>query len=182
MAFYCIDYNNGNDTTGDGTASAPWATVAHAETQINGGAGYISGDEMRIAGSTLSTSLGTVQWSASTSSSFTVTTDSDLTGSIASGDYLVIGTTTDDGALPVPLRVNNVTSSQITFYTIYYDGMYQGVSYDIYKINDAVEFDVSAYGSVHDTMNTQSQSFTAFSDTVTISGGWDPANFTVLDL
>lgn len=178
MAFYCIDYNNGSNTTGDGTASAPWATVAHAETQINGGAGYVAGDEMRIAGSTLSASLGTVQWASSTTSSFSVSTDTDLTGSISAGDYLVIGTTADAGAMPTPLRVNAVTSNSISFYVRYYSAMWTGVSYDVYKVNDFVAHNVTGFSTLFDQFNTQSQSFTAYSDTITISGGWDPANFT----
>jgi len=178
MAFYCIDYNNGSNTTGDGTASAPWATVAHAETQINGGAGYVAGDEMRIAGSTLSASLGTVQWASGTSSSFSVSTDTDLTGSISAGDYLVIGTTADAGAMPTPLRVNAITSNSISFYVRYYSAMWTGVSYDVYKVNDFVVHNVTGFTTLFDQFNTQSQSFTAFSDTITISGGWDPSNFT----
>ena len=61
MAFYCIDYLNGSDVTGDGTASLPWATIEHGAAQINGGAGYVSGDEMRIAGSTKSHN-GNAHW------------------------------------------------------------------------------------------------------------------------
>ena len=60
MAYYCINYLTGSDVTGDGTSAAPWQTVGYASTQINGGAGYLAGDEMRIAGSTKSASLGTV--------------------------------------------------------------------------------------------------------------------------
>ena len=83
MAFYCIDYINGSDVTGDGTASLPWATIAHSETQINSGTGYLTGDELRIASSPLSAKLAEVNYQSAGSSDVTLNINTDLTGQLA---------------------------------------------------------------------------------------------------
>lgn len=180
MAFYCIDPINGNDTTGDGTASAPWATIAHAETQINSGTGYVSGDEIRIAGSTKSASLGTVQWKNTSSSAFDVDTDQDLTSSVSVGDYLIIGEETTAGAIPVPLLVKSISSTVINFYSNYQETLYSNVSYNIYKLSNVFEIEMNSYSDISASLlfNSLNTSFTAYNDDVIISGGWDPANFT----
>ena len=180
MAYYCLDYINGSDTTGDGTALAPWATIAHAETQINGGTGYVTGDEIRIAGSTKSASLGTVQYSNSTSSEFVVNTDQDLTASVSVGDYLLIGDETDGGAMPAPLLVKSITSTVIRFYTAYYDALYSNVSYNVYKLSNVAEMTVNSFSDYSGSLvfNSLNTSFTAYNNDVIFSGGWDPANFT----
>jgi hypothetical protein len=184
MAFYCIDYLNGSNVTGDGTASLPWATIEHGETQINGGTGYVLGDEMRIAGSTKSALLGTVTRTSSTSSTATFSTSTDLRGTLSVGDYIQLvsgdtypGTTIEQ----FTWYVSSISASQIVLlhYNFQYTMFGQPKSYGIYKINDPVTFDVNAFSGYYlDKPNEIATSFDPFSDSVTISGGWDPATFT----
>ena len=180
MAFYCIDYTNGSNTTGDGTPANPWQTVAHAETLINGGAGYNSGDEIRVAGSTIaSTPVGTCQYSSySTSTGMKVNTATDLTGTLSIGDMVQVGTSAVEGAIDAAVEVLNITSTTMDLGIYTSDLFYAGTSYNIYKVEDAVAFEVTAFGTVFDSINTNNQNFTAWNDDVLISGGWDPANFT----
>ena len=179
MAFYCIDYNNGSNTTGDGSALAPWATIAYAETQINGGAGYVTGDEMRIAGSDISASIGTCQYASFVNNQhIVVNTAADYTSSISVGDLIQIGTSADAGALDVPLEVKAITATQITLYLATADVLYENTDYNIYKITDWVDAPIDSYYGYLDQINIANQSITPYSDSVTISGGWDPANFT----
>lgn len=184
MAFYCIDYNNGSNTTGDGTASAPWQTIEHAAAQINGGAGYVSGDEMRIAGSTKSASLGTCTYSTGSSYYRRFDTSVDLTSQFAINDFVMIGDTftSDGGGGDMVFQVAGVTSSTIDIYiyTSDWDGLFTTAgTYDIYKITDAVTFAVDGFSGYYlDRPNEVNSNFEVWSNSVVISGGWDSSTFT----
>lgn len=184
MAFYCIDYLNGSNVTGDGTASLPWATIEHGETQINGGTGYVLGDEMRIAGSTKSALLDTVTRTTAATFSVTFSTTIDLTGTLSVGDYVqLVSSNTYPGTIMEQFTwyVSSISASQIVLlqYNFQSTMFGQNLSYSIYKINDPVTFDVNAFSGYYlDKPNQIATSFDPFSDSVTISGGWDPATFT----
>lgn len=181
MAYYCVDYLNGSDATGDGTALAPWATVQYAETQINGGSGFIVGDEIRIASSTL-TEVGTGYRAGGTNGN--ITTSSDLSGDLAAGDLIALSSTLV-GQQPWIYRVISITSSTIS---VVYDSSYapmgqpSGVSntLTIYKVDNLVQALATGYGTVKETIAATNYGFTPNSNSVIISGGWDPSNFTSL--
>ncbi len=191
MAFYCIDYLNGSDVTGDGTASAPWATIAHAETQINAGAGYVTGDEMRIASSPIGATLGQITGiSASGQQSDTVrlNVNTDLTSVLSQFDTVWIdGTTTatSGGGNNMVWQVEAVTATTIDLWgngsgyfgrQMFADS--SSTSVDIKKVTP-IEVDVNSFsGYQADTLNGVDTAFAAFNDDVVISGGWDSTNFT----
>ena len=189
MAFYCIDYNNGSNVTGDGTASLPWQTIEHGETQINGGTGYVLGDEMRIAGSTKSALLDTVTVTGNSFQTAVFSTTTDLTGTLSVGDYVQLVSVNafpGDIVEKVSWYVSLISASSITIfsyraeYTLFSTSSYLGTpTFDIYKITDTVTFDVNGGSGYYlDKPNQIATSFDPFSDSVTISGGWDPATFT----
>lgn len=184
MAFYCIDYNNGSNVTGDGTASAPWQTIEHAAAQINGGAGYVTGDEMRIAGSTKSASLGTCTYSTGSSYYRRFNTSVDLTSQFAINDFVMIGDTftANGGGGDMVFQVAGITSTTIDIYI--YSSDWDCVfttsgTYDIYKISDAVTLSVDGFSGYYlDRPNEVNTPFEVWSNSVVISGGWDPTTFT----
>lgn len=190
MAFYCIDYINGSNVTGDGTASAPWATIEHGNAQINGGAGYISGDEMRVAGSTLGTQLDSnMTINASASGYVRLNTNVDLTGSISVGDYVRFTTTSAyptsamdkfswcvEAITATTIQIHNENSAHALWNRFPTQG---APNFAIQKINNVPTFDVNGFSGYYlDQPNTISNNFEDYGDDVIISGGWDPANFT----
>ena len=184
MAYYCINYLTGSNVTGDGTNAAPWQTVGYASTQINGGTGYVAGDEMRIAGSTKSEILGTVTRASIVTDRMTFDTSVDLTASLAAFDVVEIGGawSNNGGGGDMVWQVQAVTSTTITIYNNTRAPFIPGITYDIYKINGAVSVTVnnpSGLTSILDTPNTVGTStLVAWSDSVIISGGWDSTTFT----
>lgn len=190
MAYYCIDYINGSDVTGDGTASAPWATIAHGESQINGGAGYVTGDEMRIAASPRSAKIASINGAVTTGSSsdWTCPVDTDLTGVLSPLDtvWFTGESNATRGGSNFIFQVKSVTSTQVVFHNLNGSSVFLGqqlfkddstlAAVDLHKITP-VEVDVTGFSSYYDQINTQGQLLTT-EDAVTISGGWDPANFT----
>ena len=184
MAYYCINYLTGSNVTGDGTNAAPWQTVGYASTQINGGTGYVAGDEMRIAGSTKSEILGTVTRASIVTDRMTFDTSVDLTASLAAFDVVQIGGawSNNGGGGDMVWQVQAVTSTTITIYNNTRAPFISGITYDIYKINGAVSVTVnnpSGLTSILDTPNTIGTStLVAWSDSVIISGGWDSTTFT----
>ncbi len=189
MAYYCIDYINGSDVTGDGTASAPWASIAHGETQINGGAGYVTGDEMRIASSPISAALGQVTGVASAqSNAVRLNVNTDLTGVLSVYDAVWIdGTTsaTSAGGNNMLWQVEAITATTIDLWngSTNYQGRQMfgdsgSFSLDIKKVT-SVEVAVNGFsGYQADTLNSVDTAFTSFNDDVVISGGWNSTNFT----
>jgi hypothetical protein len=190
MAFYCIDYNNGSDVTGDGTALAPWATIAYGEAQINGGSGYISGDEMRIAGSTLSGVLDTnMVLTNSGSSSATISTNINLTGQLAVGDYVQLNNSQVYPSAEInkfTWCVKSITGTSIEIfqssntYGMFYRFPDSGTPvFSIQKISDTVVLSVDGFSGYYlDRPYQIDKSFEPFGDNIIISGGWDSTNFT----
>jgi len=189
MAYYCIDYINGSDVTGDGTASAPWASIAHAETQINAGAGYVTGDEMRIASSPISATLGQVTgYSFASSDMVRLDVNTDLTGVLSVYDSVWIdGTTsaTSAGGNNMLWQVEAISATRIDLWNG--GANYQGrqmfndsgsFSLDIKKVT-STEVEVNGFsGYQADTLNSVDTVFPSFNDDVVISGGWNSTNFT----
>jgi hypothetical protein len=196
MAFYCIDYNNGSNVTGDGTALAPWQTIEHGNAQINGGAGYISGDEMRIAGSSVGSDLATNFTATPTGSGYVrLNVGVDLTGSLIVGDYVRV---TNNQYYPSPVidkfswAIKAITSTYIDIYLRNSQtALFKGTApaspggslaqprFSLQKISDFVTFSVNGNSGYYlDQPNTISNNFENYEDAVIISGGWDPANFT----
>lgn len=79
MAIKYVDLASGNDSTGDGTAGAPYKTIAKGVTEAG------SGGEVRVAGAAVA-SIGNAAWTYG-STSVTVT-GSDVTGTAAAGSYI----------------------------------------------------------------------------------------------
>lgn len=79
MAIKYVDLASGNDSTGDGTAGAPYKTVNKGVTEAG------SGGEVRVAGAAV-VSIGNAAWTYG-STSVTVT-GSDVTGTAAAGSYI----------------------------------------------------------------------------------------------
>jgi hypothetical protein len=79
MAVKYVDLASGNDSTGDGTAGAPYKTIAKGVTEAG------SGGEVRVAGQAV-VSIGNAAWTYG-STSVTVT-GSDVTGTAAAGSYI----------------------------------------------------------------------------------------------
>lgn len=79
MAIKYVDLASGNDSTGDGTAGAPYKTIAKGVTEAG------SGGEVRVAGQAVA-SIGNAAWTYG-STSVTVT-GSDVTGTAAAGSYI----------------------------------------------------------------------------------------------
>lgn len=190
MAYYCIDYINGSDVTGDGTASAPWATIAHGESQINGGAGYVTGDEMRIAASPRSAKIASINGAVTTASAseWTCPVDTDLTGVLSPLDtvWFTGESNATRGGSNFIFQVKSVTSTQVVFHNQNGSQVQLGqqlfkddstlAAVDLHKITP-LEVTVTGFSTSYDQINTQDQLLTT-EDAVTISGGWDPANFT----
>jgi len=82
MADFHVDYINGSNATGDGSAGNPWGTITYALTESAAGAG----DTVKVAGS----GLTTVDSTATLSAVDTLTTTTDLTSSIAVGDIVKV--------------------------------------------------------------------------------------------
>lgn len=189
MAYYCIDYINGSDVTGDGTASAPWASIAHAETQINAGAGYVTGDEMRIASSPISATLGQVTgYSSAASDMVRLNVNTDLTGVLSVYDSVWIDGTTSATSAGGNNMLWQVEAISATTIDLWYGGSsYQGrqmfadsgsFSLDIKKVT-STEVEVLGFsGYQADTLNSVDTVFPSFNDDVVISGGWNSTNFT----
>lgn len=84
MANYHVDYINGSDATGNGTAANPWGTASYALAESSAGAG----DVIKVAGSALTTVDTTATLNASNAKQIMTTTD--LTSQIAVGDLVQI--------------------------------------------------------------------------------------------
>lgn len=109
MANYHVNYLTGSNSTGDGTAGNPWATVAFALTSAT------SGDTIKVARTgTTQLLTSTAFWSAAS----TMTTNADLTSQLAVGDFVIIspkyaGHPEFDGWIMNEIR--SITSTTIGF-------------------------------------------------------------------
>lgn len=83
MATYHIDFLNGSNVTGDGTAIAPWATITHTFSQVT----IAAGDLIKVAATGTETDIDTA---ATFSGDNTITTSVDLTTELAVGDLFIV--------------------------------------------------------------------------------------------
>jgi hypothetical protein len=157
MAHKYCDWTNGNDLTGDGTASLPYKTIEKAATTLGGG------DEVRVAkGPSHSALSGTLTFS---DGSANVSTSVDLRGSLSIHD--MIGKNVDDMCW---WRITNITATIITLATVY-SGTNGTVS--AYKMGGHNLGTAVANDTVFDILT---RSGTSLSSRFLISGGWNLTN------
>lgn len=164
MAIYCIDYINGVNTPGGGTAGAPWKSIEYAQTQIT----VAIGDEFRIQEGVAPTLLSSTAFQTA-ASSFVITTGVNLTGSLAAGDYIFLGSD-----LVQVYRIASITSTQITVMSnaqLYPEYMGANVTFEIWKAG-GVPVPIAVSGDALDTINATTLG-AINSDSVIISGGWN---------
>lgn len=173
MAIYCIDYINGSDVTGDGSPSAPWATLKGGVDQVT----LTSGDEFRIHAGVEPVLLDSAcTQTASVSTSAIINTSIDLTGSLAVGDDIFIND------LTYTYRITAITSTEITAGSnnvgqsgivlvaprFSADG---STTFSIWKTGGVpVVVDVNSF--VPKELFTTASGLTTYSDSITVSGGW----------
>lgn len=143
-----VDFENGDDSTGDGTYGNPWKTIGKCTTTKTGG------DECRVAKHTPTSLSGTLTF---TNGSTSVSTSADLTGDISAGDYVGLNATDESW-----WRVASLTSDTIT------------LDYQYWGPGTAVAS--TGYLAVYSTLLGDVDFFssgTSVSSRLKISGGWD---------
>tara|TARA_R110001606_G_scaffold28325_1_gene89877 strand:- start:1216 stop:2943 length:1728 start_codon:yes stop_codon:yes gene_type:complete len=170
MATFHVDYINGSDAN-DGSAANPYATMKFAlETNLMG-----AGDDLKVAGSGLTTQDAAATWSAVVGEKI-LTTSTDLTGSISVGDIVqinppVVNTKFQDWLV---CQVTAVTATTITLYEdIYLPGSAATGSWTIKTID-------SIYESALGTMETWSVAATGAN--VLIEGGYNSTFTSIIGL
>jgi hypothetical protein len=83
MATYHIDFLNGSNVTGDGTALSPWATITHIFSEVT----IAAGDTIKVATTGTETDIDTA---ATFSNINSITTSIDLTADLAVGDLFIV--------------------------------------------------------------------------------------------
>lgn len=164
MAIYCIDYINGSDVTGTGSAAAPWKTIGYGETQVT----EVAGDEFRIHAGPAPTLLDTAAYQTS-ANSFIIQTSVNLTGSLVANDYIFIQD------FNRAFRIQTITSTQIVLYstlTAYPNYLGNAVTFSIWKVG-GVPVPVTAIGSFYDDIAKTASPFAINSDSIIVSGGWN---------
>lgn len=140
MATYHVDYINGSNTTGDGSALLPWATINFA---ISSGATTPT-DIIKVAGS--GTTVIDSNASLQSAASAVFNTSVDLTSQIAVGDFVVIspkvsGNPEFDGWMQI--RVTGVTATTLTVRSTLRFPITVSNSWTIEKINSIIPITVS---------------------------------------
>lgn len=189
MAYYCVDYINGDDSTGNGTPAAPFKSITALENFINSGTGFIFGDEVRIADNTTTTLIGTGVTIASGSGNrlTNITTTANYTSEINIFSTLEFEGSIS-GLIPIPYRASAVSATTITFPASDSGDNFNGTqlaeleNVNIYRINNAVNLAVTASTSTLDTFVNKNYAFNPDVESVIISGGWTPGDFTTKTL
>ena len=178
MAIYCIDYLNGSNVTGDGTSSLPWATLEYAILNTT----KVAGDEFRIHAGLTPTLLDSActQNAVPSTSTSTIFTSVDLTGSLTVGDWIFVGDNISD--FPIMFKIATISSTQITVLSGNFS--YLG-AIPRFSADGSTPFSIWSAGGVAITINTSGEAFTIretpfpaaspfaeFSDSITVSGGW----------
>jgi hypothetical protein len=149
-AVYYVDFENGNDTTGDGTYGTPWATIEKCTTS----GATTGGDECRVAKHTPTALSGTLTF---TNQSKAVPTSVDLTGTVSAGDYVGLNATDESW-----WRVASLTSSEITL-----DYEYWGPGTAVASTGYLANYTMLS-GDVD-----MENSGTSTASRIIVSGGWD---------
>lgn len=159
MAIICTNRLLGNDTTGNGSSGNPYSTINKALSVA------IDNDEIRVAGSEFTQLAGTV---SVTVRGTTMTTSTNLTGSLVAGDTIAIDTSSIDGwdKEKTLFLIASITSTTITLVSGNNIPFPTG-TYNIWKLNQ-----------YHYAQTTTMETISAFTATsLLVSGGWD-ATFT----
>lgn len=146
MTIIYVDFVSGNDTTGDGTYSLPYKTLGKADDGLTGG------DEIRVAGCTMTTLSGTLTW---VSGSKNVTTSVDQTSAVAAGD--VVGKNDATGGWWV---VDSVDAAKIVLEQTYYGTDEATTGYKMTPVSPGAS-------------NTCATSGSSTSSRLKVSGGWN---------
>lgn len=112
MATYYVDLVSGNDAN-PGTAGSPLLTVNAAVAKASGP------HDIRVAKTPAPTTAGGATTFGWTKNSVSVTTSTDLTASIAAGNYIGKPTAAGNGAAETFYRVSSITSTTITLNSRY---------------------------------------------------------------
>jgi hypothetical protein len=152
MAYKYVDFVNGNDSTGDGSAGAPYKTITKAATVL------ATGNEIRLAGTQITAIADTYNF---THGSKSVTVSGDKTASWAAGDRIK-PSRTDVWGNPY-LRVSSAAfAGGVTTLTLTYNFIAQ----DEQNWSGAVkQIKSAAYGVLNADGSLNSRTFT-------ITGGW----------
>jgi len=143
-----VDVAGGNDTTGDGSAGNPYATIEKADDGLGGG------DEVRVAKTDPIALSGTLTF---TNGSTSISTSADLTGELSANDF--IGK--DDGWDEGWWKVSSVTSDTITLEKEYWGSSETTSAY----VSDPVEL-------YDQDLSTATDGDSAVS-MLKITGGWN---------
>lgn len=112
MAIFHIDYQNGSNTN-DGSAANPYATIVYA-IQNNT---LVNGDTLKVAGSAETVVDSAATLNAPSGNDFkTLTTSTDLTGSISVGDIVRIDSPYTETNGWMVGRCTAISATEITFY------------------------------------------------------------------
>jgi parallel beta-helix repeat protein len=114
MAVIYVDLVSGDDTTGDGTAGTPYKTLNKADGIVNGP------HDIRVAKTTAAATVGAATTFGWANNSVSVSTSTDLTGVLATGNYIGKPTATGNGAVETFYRIASITSTTITLVNRYY--------------------------------------------------------------
>jgi len=147
---YYVSFENGNDTTGDGSAGNPWATYVKAKTVIT------DADEVRVEETSAQTT-SSVASCTFTNDSDIVTTSASLVGIVAVGDFVGISTSEGNGEFETLYMVDTVTSTQLTLSL-----RYQGAT----VTDGTIRIVTPWYSSDKDP-------FVVTENSIVLSGGWN---------
>lgn len=156
MAIICTDFLLGSDTTGNGSSTTPYKTIAKAFTVA------IDNDEIRVAGNGFTQMSGT---GAVTVRGTTITTSVDLTGSIAVGDTIGLEADTAHGFGydKTLFVVSAITATTITIASTIYTA---SGTYNIWKFN-------GYHYTTAVTTPTQEPITSVAASILSVSGGWN---------
>ena len=146
MADYHVDYINGSDSTGAGSAANPWGTIGFAMAESSAG----TGDTIKVAGS----GLTTVETGGVLSAADTLTTSSDLTGVISVNDIVHVMPNGEAEYQDWPtFSVVAITATSIQFYTdCYLPGDFNGVE------GGTSTYTIKTIDSIYETTTTDNHS------------------------
>jgi len=168
MAIYYVDLEGGNDTTGDGSNTAPYKTHSKASAQMS------DNDELRLAKNTTADTIINNVFSWSMASDI-VTVEADLTATLAEGDHIGKPTAAGNGAFETFYRIESVSYSTptttIKLYNRYYGTTEATASatkkfIQIDDINDCAKDTICSWYYMADGGY-------GYIGNLTVSGGWN---------
>ena len=171
MSNYHVDYTNGSNTTGDGSAGNPWGTVVFAMTEAATG----PLDTIKVAGS----GLTTVDSTATLAGPDTLTTTTDLTTSISVGDMVaVMPNGVAEFADWVTMYVVAISATTIQFYEdCYMPGDWNAPS------GGTSKYTIKTIDSIYESTAGTFENFTdGLGEGTTVEGGYNTAFTAIVGL